>query len=173
MVTARLNSAWRPWQISDENEEHVIDAMHAGSWITVSMKLVTSLLAPTATVLMPGMTLTGRDGKCSDAVTVLDVRVPEQLPTKEYFEYSWALEQIKAAPPLAEWQSTNLDAFTCMCAPTYPRLLWSVDDAGKATPHEDRKTAATFERGIKIRCPVFHVQPTLSKDQTRSRSAST
>lgn len=63
-----------------------------------------------------------------------------------------------------------IDASThdvCACAPVYPDLLWSVDAAGKATPHEDRKAAATFERAIKTRCRVFHVQLTVSKQHTR------
>lgn len=101
-------------------------------------------------------------------MTVLDVQVPEQLPIQKFSEYSWALEQVKAAPSLGDWQSTNVRAqSSCLCAPVYPNLLWSVDATGKATPHEDRKAAATFERGIKTRCSIFHVRPTISKQQTR------
>ncbi|KAF2631544.1 hypothetical protein BU25DRAFT_384913 [Macroventuria anomochaeta] len=167
IIVARLNSAWRPWQMSDEDEEHVIDAVRTGSWMAVSTKLATSLLAPTASVLMPGTPLTGLKDECTNAVTVLDVRVPEQLPIQKFSEFSWALEQVRTAPSLGDWQSIEVDAHSCCaCAPAYPDLLWSVDNAGKATPHEDRKAAATFERGIKTRCPVFHVQPTVNKNQT-------
>ncbi|KAF1350289.1 hypothetical protein EJ07DRAFT_169239 [Lizonia empirigonia] len=167
MIVTRLDPDWRPWQISDA-DEHVVSAVHAGSWITVSAKLTISTLAATASVLMPGTSFSDLEDECTNAVTVLDVRVPEQLPIQKFSEYSWALEQVKAAPSLGDWQSINVRAqSSCSCAPVYPNLLWSVDATGKATPHEDRKAAATFERGIKTRCSVFHVHPTISKQQTR------
>ena len=168
MIVARLNPAWRPWKISDEHEEHVIDAALAGSWITVSAKLATSTLAPTASVLLSGTPLTGLGDQCMNAVTMLDACVPERLAIQDFSGYSWALEQVRAAPSLGDWQSIDVSTHSsCACAPAYPSLLWSVDNAGKATPHEDRKSAATFERDLKTRCPVFHVQPKVSKNQTR------
>lgn len=168
MIVARLNSAWRSWQISDANEEHAIDVMLAGSWTTVSTRLATSTLAPTAKVLRPGTPLTNLEDKCTNAVAVLDVCVPEALSTHKFSDFSWALEPVKAAPLLSDWQSVNVDTQSdCECAPTYPSLLWSVDRAGKATPHEDRKAAAIFERGIKTRCQVFHEQSSVNKNKTR------
>lgn len=167
MIVTRVDPDWRPWQISDA-DEHVVGAVQAGSWITVSAKLTISTLAATASVLMPKKPLSDLEDECTNAVTVLDVQVPEQLPIQKFSEYSWALEQVKAAPSLGDWQSTNVRAqSSCLCAPVYPNLLWSVDATGKATPHEDRKAAATFERGIKTRCSIFHVRPTISKQQTR------
>ena len=168
VVAARLNAAWRPWQMSDEAQEDVIEAVRTGSWITIPMRLVPSSLTCTASVVLSGTPLTGRGGECNDAITVLDVQIPERLPTQKYSEYAWALEQVKAAPPLGEWQSIDVGTqSSCRCAPTYPELLWSVDHAGKATPHEDRKAAAKFERGVKTRCPIIHMQSSVSKNQTR------
>ncbi|KAF9696594.1 hypothetical protein EKO04_005577 [Ascochyta lentis] len=167
IVTTRLSPIWRPWQIDDE-DEHTVDAVHAGSWVSIPTRLTTSTLTPTASILVPGTPLTGSELECTNAITVLDVYVPEQLPTQKLSEYSWALERVKTAPSLTEWQTVDCGTYgDCMCAPVYPSLLWSVDNAGKATPHEDRKAAATFERGLKVRCPVFHVQPTVGKNQTR------
>lgn len=168
IIIARLNSAWRPWQISDENEHHVVNVVHAGSWITVSAKLKTSAVATTARVLSPGTPLAGLENGCTSAVTVLDVHIPEKLPIHKFSEYSWALEHVRAVPSLGDWQSIDVSTHSsCVCAPVYPDLLWSVDGAGKATPHEDRKAAATFERGVKTRCSIFHLQPTISKTHTR------
>ncbi|KAF1931765.1 uncharacterized protein M421DRAFT_90003 [Didymella exigua CBS 183.55] len=167
MVVARLKSAWRPWQASDA-KEYCVDVMLAGSWTTVSTRLATSELAPAAKVFQPGTPLTKFTDTCTNAVTVLDVTVPEVLLAQKSSDFSWALEPIKAAPSLSDWQSISVDTQSdCECAPTYPSLLWSVDQAGKATPHENRKAAAIFERGVKTRCPVFHQQPTISKNQTR------
>ncbi|KAJ4354998.1 hypothetical protein N0V95_003335 [Ascochyta clinopodiicola] len=96
------------------------------------------------------------------------IRMQEELPTQKLSEYSWALERVKAAPALADWQAVGCGTCDdCVCAPAYPNLLWSVDNTGKATPHEDRKAAAIFERGIKTRCPVFHIEATVGMNQTR------
>ncbi|KAJ8114408.1 hypothetical protein OPT61_g3697 [Boeremia exigua] len=168
MIVARLDPTWRPRQMSGLNEQHDVAVVRTGSWITIPAKMVTLSLASTANVLIPDAPLTGLGDECTSALCVLDVYIPEELQGKTLSDYSWALEQAKAAPSLEHWQS--IDAGTpgdCTCAPAYPNLLWSVDKAGKATPHEDRKAAATFEKGIKARCSAFHVQPTVSKNQTR------
>lgn len=42
-----------------------------------------------------------------------------------------------------------------------------MDNGGKATPHEDRRAAAAFERGVKSRCPIFHEQSSVTAEATR------
>lgn len=164
----RLKSGWRPWHMGKENEQHSITVVRTGSWSTVPMRLVSSSLAPTASVLMPGISLTGPEARCTSALTILDARIPEELPVDRFSDFSWILQQVRTAPRLEGWQPVDvLSQGECTCAPTYPRFLWSVDKAGKAMPHEDRKAAAIFERGVKTRCPIFHVQPMVSANQTR------
>lgn len=139
----------------------------SGLWHSVSMQLTTSQLSLTAQVLSPGVPLHNLPKGCTNAVTVLDVKIPEKLPIQQFGDFSWALERVKTAPGLDEWQSMDLHAqSSCLCSPGYPELLWSVDNGGKATPHEDRKAAATFERGIKSRCPIFHEQSSVTTKAT-------
>ncbi|KAJ4312063.1 hypothetical protein N0V94_007628 [Neodidymelliopsis sp. IMI 364377] len=167
MTVTRIDPTWRPWQIDGE-DDRAVNAIHAGSWIAVSAKLTTTRLTASASVLQLGASLTDFHDDCTGAVTVLDVRIPEELSIQKFSEYSWALEQVKTAPSLADWETTGATTHgVCTCAPVYPDLMWSVDHSGKATPHEDRKAAATFERGIKTRCPVFFIQPTISERHTR------
>ncbi|KAH6643750.1 hypothetical protein C7974DRAFT_382135 [Boeremia exigua] len=162
MIVARLDPAWRPCHMQ------TVNVVRTGSWMTISTKLAASPLNPTASVLMPGSRLAGLGDSCTDALSVLDAWVPEELRIEKFTDFSWALEQLKTAPSLEVWQAIDAGIQSnCACAPAYPNLMWSVDNAGKATPHEDRKAAATFERGIKTRCPIFHVQPVISKKKTR------
>ncbi|KAJ4383483.1 hypothetical protein N0V86_001532 [Didymella sp. IMI 355093] len=119
-------------------------------------------------VLSPETPLTKVQDECTNAVTVLDVSVPEQLPIEQFRDFSWALEPVKTAPLLNDWQSINIPTQSnCLCSPAYPELLWSVDSGGRAIPHKDRRAAATFERGVKSRCPIFHEQSSVTTNATR------
>lgn len=166
-IVARLNSVWRPWQM-DSNEKHDITAVRAGSWKMVEMKLGDSSLSPVARILKPGAKVTSSQVECATALTILDAHIPERVPVNRFSDYSWALEKVRMAPQLQQWQQLDIqNQDECECSPAYPNIQWSVDRTGKATPHEDRKSAATFERGLKSRCPIFYVQAKDDKDMTR------
>ena len=166
-IVARLDSTWRPWQM-DSNERHTVTAVRAGSWKMVETKLVDSSLSPVARILNPGTKLTTSQVECTTALTILDAHIPERVPVNRFSDYSWALEKVRMAPQLQQWQQLDIqDQDECDCSPAYPNIQWSVDRTGKATPQEDRKSAAIFERGLKSRCPIFHVQTKDDKDMTR------
>lgn len=166
-TVARLDSAWRPWK-TGPNEQHTITAVRAGSWKTIEIKLGDSSLSPVARILKPGTELTGPQVECTTALTILDAHIPEKLSVNQFSDYSWALEKVRMAPQLERWQQLDIqNQDECACSPAYPNIQWSVDSTGKATPHEDRRSAATFERGLKYRCPIFYVQPKHDKDMTR------
>lgn len=167
MIAAHLNSAWRPYDMSDINEQHNVGVIRTGFWIPSSTTMATTPLITTASVLMPNTPLPVLEDECTNALCILDAHVPEELRIEKFSEYSWALEEVKAAPSQDDWQFFIDNQSECSCAPAYPDLMWSVDDAGKATPHENRKAAATFERGIKSQCPIFHVHPTVGENRTR------
>jgi hypothetical protein len=166
-IVARLNSAWRPWQ-TDSNEQHTITAVRAGSWKMIEMQLGDSSLSPVARILTPGANLTSLQVECTTALTILDAQIPERVPVNQFSDYSWALEKVRMAPQLQQWQQLDIqNQDECDCSPAYLNIQWSVDREGKATPHEDRKSAATFERGLKSRCPIFYMQTKDDKDMTR------
>jgi SNF2 family DNA or RNA helicase len=152
---ARLNASWRPWQMDDENNRCEITATSSGVWMPTSMRLTSPPVSITASVLS-GYSVDTWKG-CRDAITVLDVHLPEKLNTQKFSDYSWALEQARSLPSLSQWQPLDAESQACDCAPSYPKILWSIDEAGIATAHEDRKAAANFERSVKMRCPIFHI----------------
>jgi hypothetical protein len=156
---AHLNSSWRPWQIGTE-EKCDINATSSGVWVPTSMKLTSPSVSITTNVFSNDNNPTGRSESwngCRDTITVLDVHLPEKLNTHKFSDYSWALEQAKLLPSLSQWRSFNAKSQACECAPSHPRVLWSIDEAGVATAHEDRKAAAIFERSVKTRCPMFYI----------------
>jgi hypothetical protein len=166
-TVARLNPAWRPSKMG-ANEQHTIAAICTGFWKTISMKLRDSSLSPIARILKAGAELTGPQVECATALTILDAHIPEKLSVNQFSDYSWALEKVRMAPQLEQWQQLDIqNQDECACSPAYPNIQWGVDRTGKATPHEDRKSAATFERGLKYRCPIFYVQTKDDKDMTR------
>lgn len=169
MITARLDPSWRPQQICDGNRRHYIAIECTGYWATIeSINLVACMLSPTVSTLKSGSSITGPGFECMSASAIFNACFPEELPIKRLSDYSWALEQVKTTPLLNDWQSIDVDSRrSCSCAPAYPDLLWNVDKTGKATPHEDRKAAATFERGVKARCQIFQVRPVVTKGGTR------
>ena len=168
MIVAHLDPAWRPWQMGNEDEEYAVETTPTGVWYLMPMQLTASQLTLTAQVLSLGVPLTKLAADCTNVVTVLDANVPEKLPIEQFGNFSWTLERVKTAPSLDNWQSIDIHTQSdCLCSPAYTELLWSVDNGGRATPHEDRKAAATFERGVKSRCPIFHEQPSVTAKATR------
>jgi hypothetical protein len=96
---------------------------------------------------------------CSQPLTVLDISMHTGIPVRSFSDYSWALERPRLLPLCSSWQSVHLKTLiNCSCAPEYPSMLWSVNEKGVATAHEDRRAAATFERAQKTRPTIFHVK---------------
>jgi hypothetical protein len=166
-IVARLDSTWRPWQ-KKSNEQYTTTAVRTGYWKMIEMELADSSLSPVARILEPRTKLTSSEVQCTTALTILDAQISEKLPVGQFSDYSWALEKVRTAPQLEQWQQLDIQSQDdCSCSPAYPKLQWSVDNRGKAIPLEDRKSAATFERGIKSRRPIFDVQTEDDKDMTR------
>ncbi|KAF1836344.1 hypothetical protein BDW02DRAFT_616202 [Decorospora gaudefroyi] len=164
---ARVDPSWRPWHIKDE-QEHIINVATAGIWESATMQLRAADVSLEVGVLQEDYLDGHLFHDCSQAVTFLDVIVPGSLATRAFTDYSWALERPRTLPAFWSWQTTaSNEVERCSCAPRYPRLLWSVNDKGVATAHEDRKAAAVFERALKTRPPVFQLKATGSSTTTR------
>ncbi|KAH7410248.1 hypothetical protein DE146DRAFT_733042 [Phaeosphaeria sp. MPI-PUGE-AT-0046c] len=163
---ASIEPTWRPWHVQDEV---VCDAACtvSESWNMTDFEL--EVFAAALSVKIPSnltsMYRLGQD--CSRAIIVLEAKLPERLPIGQIEDYSWVLEAAKHLAAFPEWQSTSIGSrLACECAPVYPRILWSLDRRGVATPHESRKAAASFERAIKTRQPVFHLDTTVDHGKT-------
>jgi hypothetical protein len=108
---------------------------------------------------------------CLKAVTILDVSIPEKLVVNKFTGFSWAIEQLASLPDFSRWQSVNTDNTNaqedCECAPAAPGVQWHVGSNGVAVAQEDRKAAATFERAVKMRPSIFHIDPTVIQEETR------
>jgi site-specific DNA-cytosine methylase len=168
---ANIEPSWRPWHVENE-VVHDIEVTIPDHWITASMTL--ELVDTALVVRFPSKTTcfgaTACD--CSRAIMILEVRLSERLPIRNVDDYSWVLERVKRRPSLSSWQSQSVRAVEdCACAPTYPRILWSVNKKGVATPHEARKAAAEFERAIKTRASIFHVHATTERGDTQIQVA--
>ncbi|CAJ2509459.1 Uu.00g144850.m01.CDS01 [Anthostomella pinea] len=160
---ASLGSSWRPWHIRD-GAVHSVDTTVTQSWKAVSMSL--ELVETQLAVSVPRNAASlGPNADCSHPSTILEVQIPERLQV--ITEESWVLNRAKRRPSLSTWQSLNgSSTVTCACAPVYPHILWHVNEKGVAVPHEARQAAAGFERAIKTRAPIFHVDSTIQGETT-------
>lgn len=159
---ASLGSSWRPWHV-DDHATHDVETAFAKSWIPASMNLrvVETALAVSVSASLPKVNI-----DCSHAVTILEAQILERLPN--ITEYSWVLERAKRLPSLSTWQPITLASVGgCACAPVYPRIMWHVNEKGVAVPHEARKAAAEFERAMKTRAPIFHVDWAVKEGATK------
>lgn len=106
---------------------------------------------------------------CSNTFSVLNVELQESVAVSAFDTYSWVLEQAKGLPSIPTWQTIETSGKTevCECAPPRPDLQWSLDKKGVVSAHEDRRAAATFERAIKLRPPVFQVRASSDSSLTR------
>ncbi|KAF2447106.1 hypothetical protein P171DRAFT_409502 [Karstenula rhodostoma CBS 690.94] len=169
---AHLSSSWRPWNPDDTNDKSV-NATSSGSWERAAddtMILASNVLSLSAKVLTTTRSLSEEKNVCTNATSVLEVEVPEVLPTSNLDDYFWALDSVSSAPSFPDWQPFGLGSDAeCACAPPYPSLLWSIDKAGVATAYEDPKAAASRERAMKTRCPIFHIESETFNKATRIR----
>lgn len=170
-IEARIDPSWRPWNMTSGAACNV-KATIPGFWASDKVTLVEADLRikvriPSESALSASSESWG--GDCSRAVTILDIKAKELLNTENLSQYAWVLGRAKTLPSFTEWQYINVNRPQgCGCSPTYPRILWSVDDDGAATAHEDRQAAALFERTLKTRCPIFHISPS-SSSTTKTR----
>ncbi|KAF1848463.1 uncharacterized protein K460DRAFT_308788 [Cucurbitaria berberidis CBS 394.84] len=154
---AHLEPSWRPWDL-ETNVPCGVRATLPGAWMPATLKLKSACPPVKASVLSETQFKHSQED-CSQSVIVLNVQLPGSLPVNDFADYSWAFEQAKRLPSFS-WQHFGTSSFEqCSCAPTYPRILWNVNEKGMATPHEDRKAAAKFERAMKTRPPIFQIQP--------------
>lgn len=166
---ARLNPLWRPWNLADTDNAHV-NATSQGEWEYAAIDTtIMSSDTPSlnAKVLPSSASVNEYKDSCTKAVSVLHVDIPEVLPTTNIRDYIWALERVTSAPSFADWQSIGFSSATeCPCAPAYPQILWHVDENGVATAYEDPRAAAIYERAIKSRCQIFHIEARSTQETT-------
>ncbi|KAF2819824.1 hypothetical protein CC86DRAFT_334939 [Ophiobolus disseminans] len=156
--SASINTFWRPWNIQDQLS-HDVEAVVPGIWLAVAMRLETFDPLLDARVLVDGKSLAKLQYDCSRPLVLLEITTPERLSVDQFDGSSWVLQHAKSLPSFSTWQSSFMRSPDgCPCAPTHPPVLWHVDTKGVATPQEDRKAAASFERAIKKRPPVFQLQ---------------
>ena len=167
MTVACLDTSWRPWHM-DEERERLVATTVSDLWIPTPIKM--EPLSITLDVgYLEGSNLDEQALQgCSRLLPVLDVFVHESLSNRAFPGYSWALERARLLPLCSSWyQVRSPISQECSCAPKYPTLLWSVDEKGVATAHEDRQAAAAFERALKMRPEIFRL--TASSDSTQAR----
>jgi hypothetical protein len=163
---AVLDPAWRPWKMSD-NSSSTVGASIPGSWVASDFVLASASL-PIEVVLPTADSLGHLAKDCTQAITVLDVKVPEVLPTERISQLSWVLDQVKSLSSTSTWQETVTTSLSaCDCAPSLPPLLWNVDADGNATAQEEPRAAAAFERVVKTRRPIFTIRPSVTSGETR------
>jgi site-specific DNA-cytosine methylase/SNF2 family DNA or RNA helicase len=164
---ANLESSWRPWHIKND-AIYDVEATISDLWIAASMTLELVDTALTVDILSNATSFGATRYECSRAIIVMEVRLPERLSIGSVDDCSWVLERVKRLPSLSAWRSYPVGMEEdCACAPKYPRILWSVNEKGIATPQEARKAAAEFERAIKTRAPIFHVHTIAEQGDTQ------
>jgi hypothetical protein len=159
---AQLSSSWRPWEVKHKDNARV-NVSFPGSGVVSDIHLIAAPLAVKASLPSASVISTLSLKGCSQAITILDVRLGTSLTlneSSEFSAFSWTLENPKLLPSYKDWQfcPAPCKRKSSQCAPPIPRLLWNVSD-GVARAQEDRKAAATFERTVKTRPDVFFVQP--------------
>jgi site-specific DNA-cytosine methylase len=155
---ALLDPSWRPWNIPTTNIWNVRVTV-PGTWAGFSPTLISAPISVDA-IVPSKSSLMESFRKCEHALAILDILIKEDLDAKRITELSWVPEGIKRLPDFATWQmSTWIGHTACSCAPTLPSLVWSVNQDGTANARENAKAAASFERALKVRCPVFTVEP--------------
>ncbi|ORY13595.1 hypothetical protein BCR34DRAFT_648635 [Clohesyomyces aquaticus] len=163
----RLDPTWRPWNLK-AGSECTVQLAIPGFWVPVNLALESAALPIEALVATAPVSLSS----CARAITILDLKLPENVLANQDSKLSWLFSQVKGLPAFSEWQSVTAGATShdeCTCAPSLPPLLWEVDTDGTATAHEEPKLAAAFERAQKTRPPIFIVESSGSSNTTRAR----
>ncbi|KAL6167555.1 hypothetical protein ACJQWK_06975 [Exserohilum turcicum] len=167
ITPASLNPSWRPWHIGQGS--HTVNASIADIWLPATLELRPARVSLDVGFLDEQSLGDSCIPECSHALIFLDVVVHPSVAVQKA---SWILERPRSLPACFSWQLIDSkDTGECPCAPPYPKLNWSVNAKGVATAHEDRRAAATFERAIKQRPPVFHLETSSSASGTRLQVA--
>jgi len=167
ITLAHVNPAWRPWHVKDGCVQAITTTIQ-DVWTSVSMPMESAGVPLDVGFLEEERLLEIGLPSCSQALTCLDVFLHDQFSVQDFADYSWALERAKTLPACSSWQPLQSESLEhCFCAPSYPEILWSVDEKGVATAHEDRQAAATFERVVKQRPAIFQLEA--SSDATGTR----
>lgn len=162
---ACLDASWRPWRM-DAGSTQLVQATTPGIWVASHLVLESASLPMDVSVPSTAL-LTNLAGDCARAITILDVKVPD-LRKEGVDSTSWILNQAKPLLTFSDWQATaDTIGNDCECAPHLPPLLWHVDGNGTATAHEEPKAAASFERAMKFRRPIFKITTSATARETR------
>jgi hypothetical protein len=163
---AHVDASWRPSHIQDQSA-HDLGITLSGTWTPVAMDLERIDTVLTVSVPTSAMSYENIEQDCSRAIIILEARVSEALPLESPSNYSWILERAKRVPSFSTWQPVSTSvAKGCACAPEYPNMLWHVNEKGVATPHESRKAATDYERTVKTRPTIFHVDANVVEAKT-------
>jgi site-specific DNA-cytosine methylase len=155
IASASIDPSWRPWS-NQSCRSWSVQVTVPGTWLKFSPVLKPAPMSFDASIPTDSA-LANVSTDCTQAITILDLRVEEPLSTEELLELSWIPEQVKKIPNVGTWHDTAFVDLKCSCAPTTPSLVWNVDTDGSATAREEPKAAATFERALKVRRPVFTI----------------
>ncbi|USP75190.1 uncharacterized protein yc1106_02464 [Curvularia clavata] len=171
IITAYIDPSWRPWHIKHEGV-HIVNATSSDIWAPITVGLRSACIPIDVRFLDERFLSKSCIPRCSEALTFLDVLVHSTITVQTYSDYSWALELPRSLPSYISWKPIDLNCSSeCPCAPPYPKLIWSVDEKGIATAHQDHKAAAIFERATKTSPPIFQLKASNEGSNTRIRVA--
>ncbi|KAF2640429.1 hypothetical protein P280DRAFT_550182 [Massarina eburnea CBS 473.64] len=150
-----MDPSWRPWDVKTKTSVKVTIPY---TWIACSAYLETTSPSLSASIPSTSSLKNTSLSDCTKAVTLLDVRIKEKIQVQKPLDLLWLLEDVKKRPNFTSWQKFDgnfSQKSSCTCSPPFPKILWSIDNAGSATAREDRKAAANFERAVKTRSPII------------------
>ncbi|KAH8727919.1 hypothetical protein GQ44DRAFT_610840 [Phaeosphaeriaceae sp. PMI808] len=168
---AHMEASWRPWHMKDERV-HNVEATISGVWLSAAMRLESASIPLTVRVPTCSESFKKVRHDCLHPITMLDASLQGSLGVEDLKDYSGALQYTNRLLSFSSWQSfCDGPSLNCSCVPKYPRIQWHINERGVATPTEDRKAAASFERIIKTRPSIFQIQATKHKTTTQIRIA--
>jgi hypothetical protein len=169
ITLASVHPSWRPWHAADGCVKSITTTI-SDIWTDTRMTLVPASVPLKVDFLDEKRLVDNVLPDCSQALTCLDVSLHDEIPVGTFADYSWTLENAKTLPSCSNWHTIHLDwPEECPCAPSYPEILWSVDEKSIAIAHEDRRAAARFERTIKQRPTIIQLEASSDAPGTRIR----
>jgi hypothetical protein len=160
----RVHPSWRSWHVEDERV-HIVTTTVPDVWVPAVMTLASASVPLNVDFPEEGRLVDKVLSGYSQALTSLDVYLYDEVSVQTLTDYSWAPGTTETLPGYSSWQRVNLDWFgECSCAPTYPEILWNVNEKGVATAHEDRRAAA-----IKQRSAIVQLEASSDASGTRIR----
>lgn len=167
MSMARVDSSWRPWS-TRRKATCDVKVTVLGMWLPVTLNLKVTEVPMSISVPEDMGTCLRSQHDCSRPFGLLKIDVSERLFRPASLDCTSIMKRAKRLSFFSTWQKLGHELSTgCHCAPIYPRMVWYVDDQGVASPYEDRKAAALFERTIKTRSDTFDIQRISSTNNTQ------